>query len=73
MYLPQYSKTSYINMETGFDSSRPMIGSRLLVYNPGDLPIDWELRIDVNKKGFWSARGGKFRVRRFNVERLTIP
>lgn len=73
MYLPQYSKTSYINMELGFDNNRPMIGSRLLVYNPGDIPIDWELRIETNKKGFWSARGKKFRVRRFNVERLAIP
>ena len=73
MYLPQYSKTNYINMELGFDSGRPMIGSRLLVYNPGDVPIDWEIRMDVNKRGFWSNRGGKFRVRRFNVERLTIP
>lgn len=72
MYLPQYSKVNYINMETGFDKSRPMIGSRLLVYNPGDLPIDWELRIDVDKKGFWSQRGSKFRVRRFNVDRLSI-
>lgn len=73
MYLPQYSKDDYINMELGFNKTRPMIGSRILVYNPGDLPIDWELQINVNKKGFWSNRGGRFRIRRFNVERLSIP
>lgn len=73
MYLPQYSKLNYINMETGFDNSLSMIGSRVLVYNPGDLPIDWEIRFDENKRGFWSTRGGaKFRIRRFNVERLPI-
>ena len=73
MYLPQYSKTDFINMELGFQSGRPMIGSRLLVYNPGDLPVDWEIRFDENKRSFWSCRGGtKFRIRRFNVERLGI-
>lgn len=73
MYLPQYSKTDFINMETGFNSSRPMIGSRMLVYNPGDLPVEWEIRFDENKRSFWSCRGGtKFRIRRFNVERLKL-
>lgn len=73
MYLPQYSKTDFINMELGFENGRPMIGSRLLVYNPGDVPVDWELRFDENKRSFWSYRGGaKFRIRRFNVERLGI-
>lgn len=73
MYMPQYSKTDYINMELGFVNNRPMIGSRILVYNPGDLPVDWELRFDENKRSFWSCRGGtKFRIRRFNVERLSI-
>lgn len=74
MYLPQYSKVDFINTDIGFNHYRPMIGSRILVYNPGDLPIDWELKIDENKRGFWSCRGGpKFRVRRFNVQRLLIP
>ena len=73
MYMPQYSKVDYVNMELGFINNRPMIGSRLLVYNPGDIPVDWELRFDENKRSFWSSRGGtKFRIRRFNVERLTI-
>ena len=61
-------------MELGFDNSRPLIGSRLLVYNPGDRPIDWQLKLDVNKRSFWSGRDSeRFRVRRFNVERLEIP
>ena len=74
MYLPQYSKTNYVNMEIGFDNSRPLIGTRVLVYNPGDLPIDWQLKIEENKRSFWSGRGSeRFRIRRFNVERLSIP
>lgn len=73
MYLPQYSKTDFINMDLGFNSGRAMIGSRMLVYNPGDLPVEWEVRFDENKRSFWSCRGGtKFRIRRFNVERLNI-
>lgn len=74
MYMPQYSKTDYINMEFGFDSSRAMIGARMLVYNPGDVPIDWEMQIDENKRSFWSSRGGaRFRISRYNVQRLPIP
>lgn len=73
IYLPQYSKTDFINMETGFQSTRPIIGSRLLVYNPGDLPVEWELKFNENKRGFWSSRGGqKFRIQRFNVQRLNL-
>lgn len=73
MYLPQYSKTDFINMELGFMNSRPMIGTRMLVYNPGDLPVDWEIRFDENKRSFWSCRGGtKFKIKRFNVERLQL-
>ena len=53
-------------MEIGFMNNRPMIGSRMLVYNPGDLPVDWEIKFDENKRSFWSCRGGtKFRIRRF--------
>ena len=74
MYLPQYSKTNYVNMEIGFQNNRPLIGSRLLVYNPGDIPIDWEINFDLNKIGLLSNKKPKtFKVRRFNVDRLTIP
>ena len=74
MYLPQYSKTDFVNMETGFHHEKGLIGTRMLVYNPGDLPVDWEIKFNENKRGFWTGRGGEhFRIRRFNVERLTIP
>lgn len=73
MYMPQYSKTNFINMEIGYQNYSPMIGSRVLVYNPGDVPIDWEIKINENKRGFWSSRNGNtFRISRYNVERLTI-
>jgi hypothetical protein len=72
--MPQYSKSNYVNMELGFDKNRPMIGARLLVYNPGDIPINWELKIDEKKRGFWSSRNGdRLRISRYNVERLPIP
>lgn len=74
MFMPQFSKTRFINLDTGYYKDNDMMGSRILVYNPGDIPVDWELKMDVNKRGFWSSRGGNnFRVQRFNVERLTIP
>lgn len=72
IYLPQYSKINYMNMDTGLNNENALIGSRLLVYNPGDLPIDFHLKLDNNKKSFWNGRGNHFQVRRFNVERLTI-
>ncbi len=74
MYMPQYSKVDFINTDIGYNNYRPMIGTRVLVYNPGDLPIEWEIKFNENKRAFWSCRGGeKFRIRRFNVERLSIP
>lgn len=74
MYLPQYSKVDFVNTDIGYNHYKPMIGTRILVYNPGDLPIDWEIKINENKRAFWSCRGGeKFRIRRFNVQRLSIP
>lgn len=73
IYLPQYTKTDYYNMDIGFNSVNGIIGSRLLVYNPGDLPVDFELKFDNNERTFWMERGNHFQVRRFNVQRLTIP
>ena len=73
IYLPQYCKTDYINMDTGLNITNAVIGSRLLVYNPGDLPIDFKAEFDANKRSFWTGRGNHFQVRRFNVQRLTIP
>lgn len=73
IYMPQYSKLDYYNMDTGFNQANALIGSRLLVYNPGDLPVDFEIKLDNNERTFWMSRGNHFQVRRFNVQRLTIP
>lgn len=73
IYLPQYSKTNYINMDTGLNNENALIGSRLLVYNPGDIPIDFELKLDNNERSFWTNRGNHFQIRRYNVQRLPIP
>lgn len=73
IYAPQYSKVNYVNMDTGVNSANAIIGSRLLVYNPGDIPIDFEVKIDNRENAFHSSRGRHFQIRRMNVERLTIP
>jgi len=72
IFLSQYSKTNYINMDTGLNQENALIGSRLLVYNPGDLPIDFELRMNNIKRAFNTSRGEHFQIRRFNVQRLPI-
>lgn len=72
IYLPQYNKINYINMDMGLNNDNALIGSRLLVYNPGDLPIDFKLRINCNEQSFWTGRGNHFQIRRFNIDRLTI-
>lgn len=72
IFLPQYSKSSYINMDTGFIKEQSMIGSRILVYNPGDLPIDFELKTEHVERAFHLSRGVHFQIRRFNVQRLSI-
>lgn len=72
IFLPQYSKINYINMDTGLNQENALIGSRLLVYNPGDLPVDFEIKMDNNERTFLSERGNSFRIRRFNVQRLPI-
>lgn len=73
IYLPQYCKTSYMNMDTGLTNKNAVIGSRLLVYNPGDLPVDFKMNFNANERSFWTGRGNHFQVRRFNVQRLTVP
>lgn len=73
IFLPQYSKVNYINMDTGLNNSNALIGSRLLVYNPGDVPIDFEIKMDNEERTFWTERGQSFQIRRFNVQRLPIP
>ena len=73
IFLPQYSKTDYINMDIGMNKENFLVGSRVLVYNPGDLPIDFELKINNKERSFWTSRGNRFQIRRLNVQRLPIP
>lgn len=72
IFLPQYSNINYMNMDTGLNNDNALIGSRLLVYNPGDLPVDFELKMDNNERTFWRERGNHFEIRRYNVQRLPI-
>lgn len=74
IYLPQFNKFENVNMDIGQTSKQAVIGSRLLVYNPGDLPIDFKLELKDLKqhlRGF--SEGMRFKIQRFNVQRLTIP
>lgn len=74
IYCPQYSKTNYYNMDIGLNQQNGLIGSRILVYNPGDLPVDFELRLGNISSDFRkNLNNYTFRVSRYNVERLTIP
>lgn len=73
IYMPQYNKTNYYNMDTGLNKQNSLIGSRLLVYNPGDVPIDFELKLGNLTSDFRSnLQEYTFRVSRYNVQRLTI-
>lgn len=73
IYMPQYSQVNYYNMDTGLNKQNAMIGSRILVYNPGDIPIDFELKLGNLSSGFRSNLAKyKFRISRYNVQRLTI-
>lgn len=72
IFLPQYSQTNYINMDIGLNQENALIGSRLLVYNPGDVPVDFELKMNNIERTFNSPRGNHFQIRRFNVQRLPI-
>ena len=73
IFMPQYNKVNFINMETGLNNEQALIGSRMLVYNPGDIPIEFELKMDNVKKYFRGREEGySFRVNRYNVERLHI-
>lgn len=74
IFMPQYNKINYLNMDTGLNNEQGLIGSRVLVYNPGDVPVDFELKLNNVKKRFRAEEGGySFRVNRYNVQRLSIP
>lgn len=76
IYMPQYSTTNYYNMETGLNRQNGLIGCRLLVYNPGDIDIPFELRLSDLDGNFSHFRGSteieRFRISRYNVQRLSI-
>lgn len=77
IYLPQYSRNNYINMDIGINNENALIGARLLVYNPGDLPMDFNLEMNFNNDRFKLFEDlrvkNRFQIRRRNVQRLTIP
>lgn len=73
IYMPQYSRVNYYNMETGLNKQNALIGSRILVYNPGDLPIDFTLYLtNLNNKLRSIEEPYRFRISRYDVQRLTI-
>ena len=73
IYMPQYSQTNYYNMDTGLNRQNGLIGSRILVYNPGDIPVSFELRLgNIVQKFRNSSEPTTFRISRYNVQRLTI-
>lgn len=73
IFMPQYNKLNFLNMETGLNNEQGLIGSRILVYNPGDVPIDFEVKLDNVRKNFRGKNGDyDFRISRYNVERLSI-
>jgi hypothetical protein len=59
-------------MDCGAANNSNLIGSRILVYNPGDIPIDFELRIGNLIRSFRGNDNYTFRISRHNVERLSI-
>ena len=72
IYMPQYSKIRYYNMDIGINEKNSALGSRLLVYNPGDIPIDFKLNFGNLKSQFRGLDNYTFRISRYNVQRLTI-
>jgi hypothetical protein len=66
--MPQYNKVNYYNMDTGLNKQNGLIGSRILVYNPGDVPVDFELKLGNLTSDFRSnLEEYTFRISRYNV------
>lgn len=73
IFLPQYNRFDYINMDIGDGEKQAVIGSRVLIYNPGDVPIDFELKLGNLRKHLRGIPDGMdFRINRYNVQRLSI-
>lgn len=73
IYMPQYSKINNINMDIGMSNNNALLGSRFLVYNPGDLPAEFKLDMNRIENIANNTRAQNFQIRRYNVQRLTIP
>jgi len=56
----------------GIHTKNFALGNRLLVYNSGDLSIDFNLTLGNLANNFRGRESYTFRVSRFNVQRLTI-
>jgi hypothetical protein len=54
-------------MDIGLTNTNALIGSRLLVYNPGDVPVDFELRLGHLASTMIGNPKGIFRISRYNV------
>jgi hypothetical protein len=55
-------------MDTGLNRQNALIGSRLLVYNPGDIEIPFELKLGNLTSRFRNhVSGESFRISRYNV------
>lgn len=72
IYMPQYNKAQYYNMDIGPSKKNFAIGNRILVYNPGDIPIDFKLYLSNLINTFRGNTNYTFRISRYNVQRLTI-
>lgn len=77
IYMPQYSRLNYYNMDTGLNTQNGLIGSRILVYNPGDVSVPFELRLGNLDLYFRNLNRGekkpyRFRISRYDVQRLSI-
>lgn len=73
IYCPQYNKLEFYNMDLGLNKLNSIIGSRILVYNPGDVPVDFTLKLGNLTQHFRDKdEHYTFRVSRYNVQRLTI-
>jgi hypothetical protein len=60
-------------METGLNKQNALIGSRILIYNPGDLPIDFTLYLNNLNNHLRSIQEPyRFRISRYNVQRLNL-
>jgi hypothetical protein len=54
-------------MDMGMDIKNSALGSRLLVYNPGDIPIDFKLHLGNLSNSFRELGDYTFRISRYNV------